>query len=639
MKNKLKDLLFVFIIFIYFLVPFEHKNLFIFLTYTLIYFINPLYLFLSIPFLYSFEYIIIIQLIIFIVLANLSNITRFKYLKMCTPFLLSSIFFLINTNYKYSLIYLSILLGLNILVSFLVVRNDFKDYRINRYFFFLIISVFLYFINSSFAILLACELIFYFDDLFFSPIVITYAFFETKTIFVLSIILVILKFLNQTPIYLIILGLLTYFLFTMNPYYLIFSFLNVVAFVLKRLLGFSIEITTPENQYHNYLQTINETLKDLNKYEELDIKINSLIHSYCLMCDNAKKCFSKNKINLYQYLMFQSTNNMKMNPKVEEFIFDCIHKQEMDKLDKIDFEPYISSRHICNILNTKYTTNNTLFKLRDFLYKNKYNPKMITNNSINSHMYVLTFDKIDFSKSIFNYRLKKALKENMLVSFSKNEIKISNKPLFKLSYDSIILSKGNLYISGDNILIKKMGDEYYFSLSDGMGSGLKAYEASKDMLKRISALINLRLKNIYIKNILTELYQLSGYHDTYGTLDLLHINRTTFEASLYKVASSKSIIIRDHKAILYQTNTLPLAEGGIISSYEITLQIDDLIILCSDGVSDHISDEELNDFLLYACNLPVNKIVYELSKLIYTKSNNKFDDDLSIIAIKINPIL
>ena len=218
-------------------------------------------------------------------------------------------------------------------------------------------------------------------------------------------------------------------------------------------------------------------------------------------------------------------------------------------------------------------------------------------------------------------------------------INIYNKHKFKVISDSLVLAKGNIYISGDNVLYNQSKSDFYFALSDGMGSGLRAYEASKDMLMRVDSLINLKISDELLLNNLKHMYNYSCVYDSYGTLDLLHINKSNFKCNLYKVASSVTLLIRNEQIYEYITDTLPLGSGDIITKYDIDLQYYDLILLLSDGITDQVDKKSLYKYIKSICREKTEKISSLLSEFVYHKSGGKLKDDLSVIAIKILPLI
>ena len=68
---------------------------------------------------------------------------------------------------------------------------------------------------------------------------------------------------------------------------------------------------------------------------------------------------------------------------------------------------------------------------------------------------------------------------------------------------------------------------------------------------------------------------------------------------------------------------------------EIELNVDDVIVMCSDGVFESLIEEnELNQYILNILHLPVEKIVLQIIN--YIKKNNRItEDDFSLIVLKI----
>lgn len=105
--------------------------------------------------------------------------------------------------------------------------------------------------------------------------------------------------------------------------------------------------------------------------------------------------------------------------------------------------------------------------------------------------------------------------------------------------------------------------------------------------------------------------------------------------SLYKVASSCTLLIRDSKILEYETSTLPLKYDNIFDLYEIDLIKNDLILLMTDGVYDFIDKKSLYAYIISISYLDTDKLVYNIGKYIYDISYKKLKDDTSILAIKV----
>ena len=83
----------------------------------------------------------------------------------------------------------------------------------------------------------------------------------------------------------------------------------------------------------------------MDSYDTIDERIKALLKSYCLNCPMKEKCFSKRRIDMYHFLMYEVTSNMKHSKEIDYFIYNCEYKKMMDEAPKINFN-----------LNSSYNT-------------------------------------------------------------------------------------------------------------------------------------------------------------------------------------------------------------------------------------------------------------------------------------------
>jgi stage II sporulation protein E len=189
-------------------------------------------------------------------------------------------------------------------------------------------------------------------------------------------------------------------------------------------------------------------------------------------------------------------------------------------------------------------------------------------------------------------------------------------------------------------LIKSYQNGHFLAaISDGMGKGYKAFEDSKRVLDALDSLCYCATSvntNIEILNLL---YILQGYTERYSTIDAIDINRSTMNASIYKLGASSSYIFHeDNTYTKIENNSLPLGIEEDVLRKEIELKYNDLILLSSDGIFENIVNENglLELIKTIKDELP-QKIAYEV--LQYTiNSKVKVKDDMSIVILKVEQI-
>lgn len=384
-----------------------------------------------------------------------------------------------------------------------------------------------------------------------------------------------------------------------------------------------------KNNYQSYISILSNSSYDTDPYDMLDSKILELIKSYCLNCSLSKECFKKKRISLYRYFMYELCQNIPKTKEIEYFIYNCEYKAMMDEIPKISFSLNSNYKSLNELIS--YDNNNQLFTSHIIKSLKGYNLneiKVINSKSCNA--------ALSFSDYINPHQLNMRLGiKNLAIQQEGLLYKIYLRPKIKVKAESIILSKGGAYISGDNCLIKHTSTDFYAALSDGMGTGLKAFESSKSVLTKLNSLIELGFTAEDLLKALSHLIQISLSTNSYATLDLLHIDLTKSCGTLYKVASEETIFIRNNKIKALETNTLPIEFDNILDSYTFEFEKNDLVLIISDGVLNFVDKKALYSFILAKSYLSPDKLVYQIGKYIYQASNKKLQDDTSIVAIRI----
>lgn len=189
------------------------------------------------------------------------------------------------------------------------------------------------------------------------------------------------------------------------------------------------------------------------------------------------------------------------------------------------------------------------------------------------------------------------------------------------------LDCGDSYISFEHL------QHHYIALSDGMGQGHLAAKESKLTLDILSKLIMNGIGLTDTLNAINALLKIKNQGDMYTTLDLCDINLVSARLKMIKYGAYPSFIIRDQQVEMITTKSLPVGMSGKIkmTSYDMKLKENDLIILASDGVGERFSrivDENKEQY----DSMHPSEIATLLMGKVLIKDHL---DDMSIIVLKI----
>ena len=400
---------------------------------------------------------------------------------------------------------------------------------------------------------------------------------------------------------------------------------------------------------------------------------NNIINSFCFKCKKREICFKENKNDTYIFLKnalyYGKEIHFKKNTsELKDIVKNCMFADEIINkchLLKNKYQLYLKptifektlERQINGISNTlrQYVIDLSVKKEIDILSITKLRNKLlelgyelvlfnIKKSYIDDFWIEVGISNIDKKELVIIEEISnEILKLNLSLEYKSNQkntiyFSIIPKLIININYGYNKIAKEGLDITGDNYLIKNIENgNFIAALSDGMGSGFKAYQESKNTLNMIDKITEFEINTSTSINILNTFYSLKETFDIYATLDLITINKSTSEAILYKMGSSNTYHITDNQIKTIFNENLPFGISDLIKYEKIKLKPNDVIIISSDGIIDNIEKEEMEQFLLYTRFNHPQKVAYEVLNYILNK-NNKIKDDMSIIVLKVEKI-
>lgn len=212
---------------------------------------------------------------------------------------------------------------------------------------------------------------------------------------------------------------------------------------------------------------------------------------------------------------------------------------------------------------------------------------------------------------------------------------------FVMQVGSSKVAKENSEQSGDSSLQIKLKDgKYILAISDGMGSGPKARQASKTVINSLNTFLAEGFDEEETLNIINSNLNFNQENDMYASLDMSVLDLFTGKMTLVKNGSCNTYIKNKKNISVYKSENIPV---GTVDNLNFTKEIvdlkeDDIIVMCSDGVlesKNEISNDWIEDFLK---SLNTNN-VQKIADLIVTEAiDNSYgiaNDDITVIVAKI----
>ena len=192
--------------------------------------------------------------------------------------------------------------------------------------------------------------------------------------------------------------------------------------------------------------------------------------------------------------------------------------------------------------------------------------------------------------------------------------------------------------SGDSYSIIELSDgKYMISICDGMGSGERA--------KRVSGLAIRLIENFYRAGfdgdtILTSVNNLLILSDDerFSTIDLCIVDtRNNFYDFIKLGATTGFIKHKNGEVEIIESNHLPIGMIEDICPHGIRKLICpyDILIMCSDGVTDIISDKEIINYLHITDKVNPQEIADSIIHRVLQNSGGVASDDMTVVCFRL----
>ena len=201
-------------------------------------------------------------------------------------------------------------------------------------------------------------------------------------------------------------------------------------------------------------------------------------------------------------------------------------------------------------------------------------------------------------------------------------------------------------ISGDYSLQSRLDDgKYLIALSDGMGSGAEAREASQIAVKMLSRMLASGFDRDTSLELINSSMYINSKEDTYATLDVAILDLYKGNMEFMKNGACPTFIKNGDMVNVVKSISLP---AGILDKidlvvYDKDLMDGDIVVMCTDGILESNSEYENKE--IWVKNLleqieteNVQKIANIVLKESIDNNVGKPKDDMTVIVMKVNKI-
>lgn len=213
------------------------------------------------------------------------------------------------------------------------------------------------------------------------------------------------------------------------------------------------------------------------------------------------------------------------------------------------------------------------------------------------------------------------------------------KDIYNATIGIAKIGKENSKISGDRSTVTKLHDgKILLAISDGMGSGKEAQRSSKMAITMLEKLLQEGFDKDTSLSLINSTMVLNSNEDMYATLDISILDLYQGKIECIKNGACPTIIKRKETIQQIDSTEIP---AGILNNielvvYEQELEDGDLIVMCSDGITENKEDENWLEKILKEIKTEDAQKIADLvlSEAVDAEAGIS-KDDKTIIVVKI----
>ena len=203
-------------------------------------------------------------------------------------------------------------------------------------------------------------------------------------------------------------------------------------------------------------------------------------------------------------------------------------------------------------------------------------------------------------------------------------------------------TKEGSMVSGDSSISVKLDDgKYLLAISDGMGTGPKAKQASSVATKMLQRLLSSGFDKDTSLELINSTLAMTLEEDTFATLDIAILDLYSGNIEFIKNGACPTYIKEKKEVQIIKAISLPagILENLSLVVYDKDIEDGDILVMCSDGIMEsngEYQNKELwvRDILEEIETDNVQKIADIITKEAIDNDYGVIKDDMSIIVAK-----
>lgn len=218
-------------------------------------------------------------------------------------------------------------------------------------------------------------------------------------------------------------------------------------------------------------------------------------------------------------------------------------------------------------------------------------------------------------------------------------LNFEEEPKYQALYGVARISKDGAQISGDNFSFLDLdGGQSIVTLSDGMGSGIRACKESEMVIELIEKFLEAGFQKEIAIRMMNSAMVIQGEDGMYSTVDMAAMDLYSGNCEFYKIGAAPAFIKRGEQVEMVTSGSFP---AGIFQQIEIekntkTLENGDFVILISDGVMDYLHvpepEQTLKEILEATQINNSGKLAKYVLERILLFTGGKVPDDMTVLV-------
>lgn len=252
---------------------------------------------------------------------------------------------------------------------------------------------------------------------------------------------------------------------------------------------------------------------------------------------------------------------------------------------------------------------------------------------------ITTKEAAELVSEVFGKRMRPSDGAKNIISREYDTVIFVEDTNFKILTGMARVTKEDEKVSGDNFSFLNLSNgEMIMTLSDGMGTGVKACEESESVINLLEQFMEAGFHEESAIKLINSILVLKSESQSFSTIDMSIINQFTGICEFIKIGASTTFIKRDNWVETISSTTLPVGVFNQVDFDGVTKKMydGDFIIMMTDGVLDCIHEEDKENFLekkiMECSSTNPQEIANYILDCAMEQNNYKAADDMTILT-------